>query len=230
MSCAVSGPTSTRPLPGAVGDGYCEVSAGWTRLCSMAQLAPGRPGRPAASTREAALELATRRFQAGERVDVQAIARERGLARATNHPWFQTRELLLGELLGTLAEGRIAAIRAHAQGSGSAVLLETLDRFNREVAENQGMRVLLAQEQERALRILTSSTGLVQPRVSASIERLIEAEVRAGEFEPPTPPDVLAYALVRLGEAFLYNDALAGIRGDTERLHQVEAALLGAPA
>jgi hypothetical protein len=38
---------------------------------------------------------------------------------------------------------------------------------------------------------------------------------------------VLAYALVRLGEAFLYNDALAGIRGDTERLRQVEAALLG---
>ena len=26
---------------------------------------------------------------------------------------------------------------------------------------------------------------------------------------------------------FLYNDALAGIRGDTERLRQVEAALLG---
>jgi hypothetical protein len=41
---------------------------------------------------------------------------------------------------------------------------------------------------------------------------------------------VLAYAIVRLGEAFLYNDALAGIRGDTERLHQVEAALFGVPA
>jgi hypothetical protein len=35
---------------------------------------------------------------------------------------------------------------------------------------------------------------------------------------------------VRLGEAFLYNDALTGIRGDTQRLRQVEAALLGVPA
>ena len=50
---------------------------------------------------------------------------------------------------------------------------------------------------------------------------------RQGHFVPTVPPDVLAYALVRLGEAFLYNDALAGIRGDTERLRQVEAALLG---
>ena len=43
----------------------------------------------------------------------------------------------------------------------------------------------------------------------------------------PTPPAVLAYAIVRLGEAFLYNDAIARIRGDTARLRQVEAALLG---
>lgn len=193
----------------------------------MTSLATGRPGRPAASTREAALELATRRFQAAERVDVQAIARELGLARATMHRWFQTRELLLGELLAQLAEARLAAIRRQCTGSGAVALLQTLDRFNREVAENRGMRALLASEQERALRILTSSVGIVQPRTVAAIAALIDAEVKAGEFLPPTPPDVLAYALVRLGEAFLYNDALAGIRGDTDRLHQVEAALLG---
>ena len=176
----------------------------------MTPVATGRPGRPAASTRQAALELATERFLAAERVDVQAIARELGLARATMHRWFQTRELLLGEVLGTLAEQRLAAIRCEAGGHGAAALLATLDSFNREVAATRGLRALLAQEQERALRILTSSAGLVQPRVVASIERLIEAEVQAGNFAPPIPPDVLAYAIVRLGEAFLYNDALAG--------------------
>jgi AcrR family transcriptional regulator len=193
----------------------------------MTPLATRRPGRPAASTRQAALALATDRFLAAERVDVQAIARELGLARATMHRWFQTRELLLGELLATLAEQRLTAIRRQTGGSGAPALLETLDRFNREVAATSGMRALLAQEQERALRILTSSAGIVQPRVVASIERLIDAEAQAGQFVPPIPPGVLAYAIVRLGEAFLYNDALAGIRGDTERLRQVEAALLG---
>jgi len=194
----------------------------------MATLATGRPGRPAASTREAALALATERFLAGERVDVQAIARELGLARATMHRWFQTRELLLGELLGELAESRLQAIRGEVGGSGAGALLQTLDRFNREVSATHGMRVLLAQEQERALRILTSSAGLVQPRLVAAIQRLIEDEVHAGAYLAPIAPEVLAYAIVRLGEAFLYNDALAGIRGDTERLRQVEAALLGA--
>jgi AcrR family transcriptional regulator len=193
----------------------------------MPSLITGRPGRPAASTREAALALATKHFLAGERIDVQAIARELGLARATMHRWFQTRELLLGEILGTLAERRLAAIRLDVGGAGPAALLETLDRFNREIAESRGMRALLAQEPERALRILTSGDGLVQPRVVAGMERIMDEEVHAGTFQPPILPKLLAYATVRLGEAFIYNDALTGIRGDTQRLRQVEAALLG---
>jgi AcrR family transcriptional regulator len=194
----------------------------------MTPVVAGRPGRPAACTREEALELARKRFLACERVDVQAIARELGLARATMHRWFQTRELLLGEVLATLAEERLLAIRLEIGGAGAPALLQTLDRFNHEVSATRGMRALLAQEQERALRILTSSAGVVQPRVVACVERLIDTEVQAGEFLAPMPPEVLAYAITRLGEAFLYNDALAGIRGDTERLHQVQAALLGA--
>jgi AcrR family transcriptional regulator len=193
----------------------------------MSPLATGRPGRPAASTREAALRLARKRFLARERVDVQAIARELGLARATMHRWFQTRELLLGEVLGALGEERLLAIRRDVGGSGAAALLETLDRFNREVAATGGMRALFAQEQERALRILTSSAGSVEPRVVDCIERLIDVEVQNGSFVSPTSSAVLAYSIVRLGEAFLYNDAIAGIRGDTTRLRQVEAALLG---
>lgn len=194
----------------------------------MPPLATGRPGRPAASTREAALSLARKRFLACERVDVQRLARELGLARATMHRWFQTRELLLGEVLGALGEERLLAIRSDVGGSGAAALLETLDRFNREVAATRGMRALFTHEQERALRILTSSAGSVEPRVVACIESLLDAEVQNGSFASPTPPAVLAYAIVRLGEAFLYNDAIAGIRGDTKRLRQVEAALLGA--
>jgi AcrR family transcriptional regulator len=194
----------------------------------MERVVPGRPGRPAAATREAALALASKRFLAGERIDVQAIARELGLARATMHRWFITREALLGELLALLAEGRLHAIRAETPGHGAAALLETFDRFNRELAATEGLRVLLANEQERALRVLTSSAGIVQPRVVAAIEQIIEQEVRAGHYSPVVTPSDLAYAIVRLGEAFLYNDAIVGIRGDTDRLRVIEGALLGA--
>jgi|ERR1700733_5697672 len=194
----------------------------------MTRVATGRPGRPAAATREAALALATKRFLKCERVDVQAIARELGLARATMHRWFQTREALLGELLGTMGEQRLLQIRAETSGGGARALLSTFDQFNRELAALDGMRAFLAQEQERALRILTSSGGIAQPHMVGTVQRMIEAEVEAGGYAPKIEPNVLAYAIIRLGEAFLYNDAIIGIRGDTDRLREIEAALLGA--
>ena len=77
------------------------------------------------------------------------------------------------------------------------------------------------------MRLLTSSDGVIQPRAVAFVEQLITAEARAGRYNPPADPATLAYAIVRLAEAFLYNDASIGIRGDHERLREVEAALLG---
>jgi len=196
----------------------------------MADAATARPGRPAAATREQALALATRRFLAEERVDVQAIARELGLARATMHRWFGTRELLLGEMLANLGEERLLTIRRQIPGHGAGALLACFDRFNRELAATRALGVLLAQEQERALRILISSAGAVQPRMVAVIERLLQEDIDAGAFEPAIAPSTLAYTIVRLAESFLYNDAIVGIRGDTERLREVEALLLGVDA
>jgi AcrR family transcriptional regulator len=193
----------------------------------MTPVATGRPGRPAASTKEAALALATKRFLASERVDVQAIARELGVARATMHRWFRTRDALLGEVLGTLGERRVEAIRSDVGRRGAAALLETFDAINCEMAASEGLRALLVQEQERALRILTSSAGTVQPRVTAAIQRTIDDEVASGNYVSPVETAVLAYAIVRLAEAFLYNDAIIGMRGDTDRLYAIEAALLG---
>jgi AcrR family transcriptional regulator len=193
----------------------------------MSAAATGRRGRPAAASRDAALRLARDRFLAGERVDVQAIARDLGLARATMHRWFGTREALLGEMLGELGEQRLEAIRAGVRGGGAPALLQCFDRFNRELAANPGLVAFLSQEQERALRILTSSAGAVQPRMVAAIEGLIGAEVQAGRFAPSVAPATLAYAIVRLAESFLYNDAIVGMRGDSDRLREVEAALLG---
>ena len=62
------------------------------------------------------------------------------------------------------------------------------------------------------------------------ITGLIEDEVRDGSYDPTVEPGTLGYAIVRLAEAFLFNDATAGMRGDVERLRDVEAAILGVTA
>jgi AcrR family transcriptional regulator len=186
-----------------------------------------RPGRAPAATRDEALSCAKKRYLAGERVDVQAIARELGLGRVTMYRWFQTRERLLGEAVGEISEERLLQIRSRTRLRGPRGLLQVFDRFNKDVVATAGLGALLEQDKERALRLLTSSAGEVQPRIVATTQKLIEEEAEAGRFEPAVSADLLAYGLVRLGEAFLYNDTAIGVRGDTPHLLEMQAVLLG---
>jgi AcrR family transcriptional regulator len=186
-----------------------------------------RRGRPPAASREDVLAAAMHRYLRGRRVDVQEIASELGLGRTTIYRWFGSREELIGEVLVRAAEPLLEGARAGARGRGGPALLDTFDRFNRELAAAPALRRYLEREREAALRIITSSAGVVQPQMVAKITALIEEEVRAGTYEPPVEPATLGYAIVTLALAFLFNDAVADVRGDVDRLREVEAAILG---
>jgi AcrR family transcriptional regulator len=196
------------------------------RVRSAAATAPKR-GRPATASRADVLRVVTEQYVSGQRVDVTVVARELGVGRATIYRWFGSREALLGEVVAQELEQLIASKRRQVTRGGAGGLLEVFDRVNRSLAKCRALRRLLEQERNVAMRLLTASDGIVQPRAVASVEALITAEASAGKFEPPADPGTLAYAIVRLAEAFLYNDATIGIRGDHQRLHDVEAALLG---
>jgi AcrR family transcriptional regulator len=184
-------------------------------------------GRPAAASREDVLAAAMERYLRGERIDVLAIAAALGLGRATIYRWFGSREGLIGAVLVRAAEPLLEEARAQARGVGAAALLDTFDRFNRSLADAPALRRFVEAERDAALRIITSGAGVVQPRIVAMIAAVIDDEVRAGRYEPGVEVDTLAYAIVKLAEAFLFSDAVAGMRGDVERLREVEAALLG---
>jgi len=188
---------------------------------------PARRGRPAAASRDDVLAAAMHRYLRGQRIDVQAIAAELGLARTTIYRWFGSREELIGEVVFRAAEPLIDAAQAAARGEGGVALLDTFDRLNRSYADAPALRQLVEQERAAALRIITSSSGKVHPSMVGRIAGLIEDEVRAGTYKPPVEPATLGYAIVRLAEAFLFSDV--GMRGDVDRLRDVEAAILGVP-
>jgi AcrR family transcriptional regulator len=189
-----------------------------------------RRGRPPAATPSDVLDAALHRYLRGVRLDVQAIAAELGVSRTTIYRWFGSREALLGEVVARAAEAVLDGIRAETHGRGATRLLDVFDRFNRALADAPALRRFLDQERDTALRIITSSAGIVTPRMVQRIAEIIEDEVRSGAYEPPVDVETLAYAIVRLAEAFLFNDAAARIRGDVDRLRDIEAAVLGVTA
>jgi AcrR family transcriptional regulator len=197
-------------------------------LCDMTTAtAARRRGRPAAASRDDVLRAALHRYLRGRRVDVQAIAAELGLGRTTIYRWFGSRDELLGQVLARAVDPVIDEARAGARGRGGRALLDTFDRLNRSLAEAPALRRFVEDERDAALRVITSGASFLQPHMVARIADLIEEEVRAGRYDAPVEPRTLGYAIVKLAEAFLFNDAVAGMSGDVERLREVEAALLG---
>jgi AcrR family transcriptional regulator len=175
------------------------------------------------------IEAGLHRYLRGRRVDVQAIAGELGLGRATIYRWFGSREQLLGAVIIAATEPVLGAARRGQRGKGGPGLLKTFDRFNRSLADAPALRAFLEAERDAALRIVASDASLSQARVIELITAMIEEEVEAGTYEAPLDPATLAFAIVKLAEAFLFNDAVVGLRGDVDRLREVEAALLGIP-
>jgi AcrR family transcriptional regulator len=185
-----------------------------------------RRGRRAAASREDVLKAATRSYLHGERVDVQAIAADLGLGRSTVYRWFGSREELIGEVLVRVTRRLFEGVRAEARGSGADKLLDTFDRFNRALVAAPALRRFVDRERGTAVRIITSGTGTVQRSTVEMITALIEEEVRAGRYDPPVDPATLGYAIVRLAEAFIFNESATGLSDSVDRLREVEAALL----
>jgi len=190
----------------------------------------GRRGRPATASPDDVLALVTALYLDGQRVDITVVAARLGLGRATIYRWFGSREALLGEVIARQLELLVARKRARVQRHGAAGLLDVLDRVNQTLTRSQAVRRLLEHEHHGAMRMLTSSAGVVEPRAVACIQALIEEEMALSGYEPPADPATLAFALVHLRHAFLWNDATSGVRGDYERLRAVQAALLGIPS
>ncbi|HEY5428564.1 MAG TPA: QsdR family transcriptional regulator [Solirubrobacteraceae bacterium] len=173
------------------------------------------------------LRVVRAQYVNGQRVDLIAVADQLGFGREAIQRRFGSREALLSEAIFQEFELLMARKRAQAQGIGAWWLLEVLDGVNQALSRSVALRWLLEHEQRSGLRLLTSSGGHVQPRVVASIQRLIYDQVAVGAYLPTASPDGLAFALVRVMEAFLYDDADAQIRGDHEPMREIQAALLG---
>jgi AcrR family transcriptional regulator len=187
------------------------------------QLSPETSSKPTALD---AFNAARRKFIAGERIEMQALAEEVGTSRVTLHRWVGSRDLLLGEILWSLTEPTLADARKATRRHGGAGIAEAWGRFLRTVNDAAFMRSFLEREPEIALRVLTTKSSPLQARLVDAVSEMIEAEVDAERLKAPMEVHDLAYVVVRLGESFVYSDVITGGEPDPTKAEQATAALL----
>jgi AcrR family transcriptional regulator len=165
----------------------------------------------------------------GRRLDMQGLADELGISRATLFRHVGSREGLLGQALWALTERTlvIAAARWEAERPEGALHTPGTGRhLNAIVSRSPGLRRLLDEEAALTLRLLTDPRGRVQTGIVTFVEALLRRDMAEFGLVPLIEPDALAYALVRLGESFLYADVLAARQPDVATADRLQQALV----
>ncbi len=178
--------------------------------------------------RDRAVQLAAQWVHDCRRVDMQALAAELGVSRVTLFRHVGGRDALLGAALWQLTERTLRAAerrweRCPDDGSRCA---GTMRRFNALVTQAPGLRRLLDDEPAVAVRVLTDPQGAVQPGVVAFFEGQLRRDAQERALPLLVDPATLAFALVRLGEAFLYADVLAARTPDVDAADRLQRVLV----
>jgi AcrR family transcriptional regulator len=186
--------------------------------------------RPTVGTRGApAVALAARWIHDGRRLDMQGLADELGVSRATLFRRVGGREELLTEALWVLTERTLEAAAAQWEAERPEGELHTPGtgrHINAVVSQSKSLRRLLDDEPALTLRVLTDPRGRVQTGIVTFIEALLRRDIAEFGLVSVIEPDALAYALVRLGESFLYADVLAARKPDVATADRLQQAVV----
>ncbi len=171
--------------------------------------------------------LARRRFLRGESYDVQGLADELGVSRATAYRWAGNIEELTGRIIASLVEDTFRRVQKEARGRGVDRLIDHFRRGIRYMATSKPYRAWIESEDPHTvLRVVASKEGPVQATTTRLWEQMLGEAVQRGHLDPPLSVHQLAYAIVRIGESFLYADLIAGDEPDTESPVEIVKLLL----
>jgi hypothetical protein len=186
-------------------------------------------------TAEEIVRLAARWIHRGLRLDTRALAAELGISRTTLFRRVGNREDLMGDALWTMGNRTMLDAVAHWEAvegpavrnaAGQLRCLAIMQEYRTVIAADNGFHRLLYDEPAVMIRVLTDPRGRVQPRVVAAHRELLARDVADGGFVPAVGLESLSYALVRLGEAFLYSDVVAARAPDLRAAATLIAALV----
>jgi AcrR family transcriptional regulator len=177
-------------------------------------------------TADDALRMGRRRFQAGERIDMSAIADGLGVNRVTLYRWFGSRDRFVVEVIWSLARQALDTVAAELDAGGPERVVAVVSGFLDLVITNTGMQRWLADEGEHAMRLLTRHDTGFQPRLIAAVESSLTEEADAGRLDLPVDLHELAYVIVRLIESYTYLDLITGERPDARRAEPILRMLL----
>lgn len=172
-----------------------------------------------------AFKIARRAFIEGRRIEMQELAAETGVNRATLFRWVGGRDDLLAEVVWSVAEPTFITAKA-VDARGAERIAKVMGRFAQATIDSPFFGKWVNSEPERALRTMTTKASPFQGRLIGLVEDLIQTEVDEDRLRLRLPLHDTAYLIVRIAEAFVYADMITGEVPNAAKVEQAVAALL----
>jgi AcrR family transcriptional regulator len=194
-----------------------------TQMRRELRMDPGVLEGPA--TPEIALAAATRHFLDGRRVDMQIIALEVGVGRATLYRWFGDRERLMGQVLWNLSQQALRYLGAQSQPGETEQALATIEAFLQVTSAFAPLQRFLAAEPTLALRALLEPDA---PLVVALGDWVTDRLTAAGYGRAPGGPSAreLAEVMVSVTSTYCWARIIAGGEADVAAAMRAVRVLL----
>jgi AcrR family transcriptional regulator len=175
-----------------------------------------------------AFTLAVGWFNAGHRIEIQGLAAELGVSRITLHRWVGTRDALLSEILWHLTDHAIdrEVERLSRRPAAGGRVPAIMGRLATRVVHNRGVQRMQSDELGLLTTLTTSDASTYQRRLIARVVALLDEDRHHGQLVAGIPTPDLAFATVRLTEAFVHTPAITGNPAAPERVQPILDALL----
>lgn len=176
-------------------------------------------------TPEDAVDVARELLDAGERVDMQAVARNLGVSRATVHRWFGTREELMLALFDHLATEFREEAQAQARGKGDDRAFDFVRRIADRATQYAPLTLAAGREPGVVLRVVLAEDGPVHAQIIEALTGMF------GESRTPRELRRIAGAIddfATTAIAVHWATIVAGGKPDPRRYERLGRALLAA--
>ena len=176
--------------------------------------------------REAVVRGAIQHFLRRSTLDMDALAVELAISRATLYRVAQSRDALLSEVFWVLSKLMLDNARAARTRTGVDGVIEISRHFGAQLRSAGTMRQFLADDREAAARVLFTPAGPVHDGIVATqLEIFAEAGLTA-ELGPDADLEFLAFLYVRIVGTALYAEFFTGRPADFAVAERALRALL----
>ena len=158
-------------------------------------------------------------------LDMEALAGELAVSRATLYRVAGSRDALLSEVLQALSRAMFDQARAARTRSGFDGVIEVSRHFG-ELLRSPVMGEFLRQEPEAASRILFTPAGGVHRNAVAIQLSIFKETGLTAQLRPDADVDQLAFLYVRMVAAFLYAEFFTGRKADFDEVVPALRSLL----